>query len=67
MLAELIENGLEAEKRKQEAFFELAERFRSATDPRKSNSSAIGWGEWFSAANSERANTRPCRYNHRSQ
>jgi hypothetical protein len=33
MLVELIENGMEAEKRKQEEFFELAERFRSATDP----------------------------------
>jgi hypothetical protein len=33
MLVELIENGMEAEKRKQQEFFELAERFRSATDP----------------------------------
>jgi len=33
MLLELIENGMEAEKRKQQEFFELAERFRSATDP----------------------------------
>jgi hypothetical protein len=33
MLVELIENGIEAEKRKQQEFFELAERFRSATDP----------------------------------
>jgi hypothetical protein len=33
MLLELIENGIEAEKRKQREFFELAERFRSATDP----------------------------------
>jgi len=33
MLAELIENGMEAEKRKQREFFDLAERFRSATDP----------------------------------
>jgi hypothetical protein len=32
MLLELIENGMEAEKRKQEEFFELAERFRNATD-----------------------------------
>lgn len=30
MLIELIENGIEAEKRKQQEFFELAERFRSA-------------------------------------
>ena len=33
MLVELIENGIEAEKRKQHEFFDLAERFRSATDP----------------------------------
>ncbi len=34
MLVELIENGIEAEKRKQREFFDLAERFRSATDPK---------------------------------
>ena len=33
MLVELIENGIEAEKRKQQEFFELAEQFRNATDP----------------------------------
>ena len=33
MLVELIENGIEAEKRKQMEFFDVAERFRSATDP----------------------------------
>ena len=33
MLVELIENGIEAEKRKQQEFFELAECFRCATDP----------------------------------
>ncbi len=33
MLVELIENGVEAEKHKQQEFFELAERFRSTTDP----------------------------------
>ena len=33
MLVELIENGIEAEKRKQREFFDLAERFRSASDP----------------------------------
>jgi hypothetical protein len=33
VLVELIENGIEAEKRKQQQFFELAERFRKATDP----------------------------------
>ncbi len=33
MLLELIENGMEAEKRKQQEFFDLAERFRNAKDP----------------------------------
>ncbi len=33
MLVELIENGMEAEKRKEQEFFDLAERFRRATDP----------------------------------
>ncbi len=33
MLLELIENGLESERRKQQEFFDLAGRFRSATDP----------------------------------
>jgi len=33
MLVELIENGIEAEKRKQQEFFELAEKFRSTKDP----------------------------------
>jgi hypothetical protein len=35
MLVELIENGIEAEKQKQQEFFDLAERFRSATDPKE--------------------------------
>jgi len=35
MLIELIENGIEAEKRKQQEFFELAERFRNTTDPKE--------------------------------
>lgn len=32
MILELIESGMAAEKRKQQRFFELAERFRAATD-----------------------------------
>jgi hypothetical protein len=32
-LLELTENGIEAEKRKQQEFFDLAERFRAAEDP----------------------------------
>lgn len=35
MLVELIENGIESGKQKQQEFFELAERFRSATDPKE--------------------------------
>ncbi len=30
---ELIESGIEADKRKQLEFFDLAERFRAATNP----------------------------------
>jgi hypothetical protein len=33
MLVELVEEGLEARKQKEKAFFELAERFRAANDP----------------------------------
>ena len=33
ILVELIESGMEAQKRKQQEFFALAERFRAATDP----------------------------------
>ena len=33
MLVELIENGIETEKRKQQEFFDLAERFRVEKDP----------------------------------
>jgi hypothetical protein len=35
MLVELIENGIEADKRKQQEFFELAERFRASDDPKE--------------------------------
>jgi metal-responsive CopG/Arc/MetJ family transcriptional regulator len=33
VLVELVEQGLEAQKEKQKAFFALAERFRIAADP----------------------------------
>jgi hypothetical protein len=33
MLVELIKEGMEAQTRKQQQFFELAERFRGASDP----------------------------------
>ncbi len=35
MLVELVENGILAEKRKQQEFFELAEQFRASTDSKK--------------------------------
>ena len=35
MLIELIEDGMDAQKRKQQQFFELAERFRSANDAKE--------------------------------
>jgi len=35
MLVDLIENGIESEKRKQQEFFDLAGRFRGATDARE--------------------------------
>ncbi|MGA2131523.1 MAG: hypothetical protein ABSH50_04335 [Bryobacteraceae bacterium] len=33
MLVELVENGIAAERQKQQEFFDLAERFRNANDP----------------------------------
>jgi hypothetical protein len=33
VLVELIERGIEARKQKERAFFDLAERFRAASDP----------------------------------
>ena len=33
VLVELIEQGIEAAKQKEQAFFDLAERFRSSKDP----------------------------------
>jgi len=33
VLVELIEQGIEARRQKEQAFFELAERFRAASDP----------------------------------
>jgi hypothetical protein len=33
MIVDLIEHGIEAEKRREREFFDLAERFRAAADP----------------------------------
>ena len=35
VLVELIELGIEARKQREKAFFELAERFRNASDPKE--------------------------------
>ena len=35
MLVELVEEGLEARKQREKAFFQLADRFRAATDPKE--------------------------------
>jgi hypothetical protein len=35
VLVELVELGLEARKQKEKAFFELAEKFRDADDPKE--------------------------------
>ncbi len=37
MLVELIESGVEAQKRKEQQFFALAERFRNEQDPEAAN------------------------------
>lgn len=34
VIVELLEEGIEAQKRKQKEFFSLAERFREASDPK---------------------------------
>ncbi len=40
VLVELIEQGIQARKEKEKAFFELAKRFREASDPQ--GSGAVG-------------------------
>jgi len=35
VLVELIEQGIQAQKEKEKAFFELAQRFRDADDPKQ--------------------------------
>jgi metal-responsive CopG/Arc/MetJ family transcriptional regulator len=35
VLVELVEQGLEAQKEKEKAFYALAERFRAAADPKE--------------------------------
>jgi hypothetical protein len=45
-----IKNGIEADRRKQQEFFDLAERFRAAKILKRLNALAINWAEWCSAA-----------------
>lgn len=35
VIVELVEEGIETRKRRQQEFLELAERFRAATDPKE--------------------------------
>ena len=42
MLVELVEEGIEAQKQKEKAFFDLAERFRAADDPKRSRAPRRG-------------------------
>ena len=37
IIVELVEEGIEAQRRKQKEFFALAERFRAATDPQEAS------------------------------
>src|SRR5258708_33713391 len=53
MLVELIENGIEAEKRKQQEFFDLAERFRSVIDPQEVKRLGDQMAGWSSAADAK--------------
>jgi len=53
MLEELIENGIEAEKRKRQEFFELAELCRNATDQRKPSVATTNWAEWSLATDAQ--------------
>jgi hypothetical protein len=42
ILVELIELGIEARKQKEKAFFELAGRFRAASDPQQERAKRLG-------------------------
>jgi hypothetical protein len=53
MLAELIENGFEAEKRKQQEFSNLPSFSATLPTQRKPSVSVINWAEWFLAADAQ--------------
>lgn len=54
MLVELTEHGIEAEKRKQREFFELAEQFRNATDPEEAKRLGDALATWSSGTDAPR-------------
>jgi hypothetical protein len=53
VLVELIENGIEAEKRKEQELFEQAGKFREAADPEEVKRLGISWAGWCLAANTQ--------------
>jgi len=62
MLVELIENGIEAEKHKQQQFFALAEQFRNAADPEEAKrlGDALGRMVFGSATQRSKAARSQC-------
>jgi hypothetical protein len=53
MLIELLEEGIEAKKAKEKAFFELAGHFRQQPIRRKSNALVRNLDKWFSVSNAK--------------
>src|SRR5437588_9719871 len=51
VLLELIEEGMEARRQKEKAFFDLAERFRQSKDRRKSSAWETSWEASSSVSN----------------
>ncbi|HWO29880.1 MAG TPA: hypothetical protein VNO32_13890 [Candidatus Acidoferrum sp.] len=47
ILLELIEGDIEARKQKEKAFFELAGRFRAASDAEQAKRLETSWGAGF--------------------
>jgi hypothetical protein len=56
VILELIEGGIEAGKRRQQEFFELADASAMPQTPQRSSASATKWVEWSSAADTESGN-----------
>jgi len=53
MLVELIENGIEAEKRRQQEFSSWPRNFATLPIRKRQNDSAISWAAWFLAADAQ--------------